>query len=188
MGEDHLIAQFATWLGTIGITAGAAFLAALGAFRWLGQRWLEGQFAKDLEAFKAEKNRELEELKGEYQRQTERLKSEIARLLDRAVKFNTKEYEVLPKAWELLNVAHSWVHTILSSLREAPDIFNMPSSHFDEFLEKVELRQVEKDELRDLHQNRDSSIGSAYGRMRDWRELNLAMKAVAEYQNSKSLE
>lgn len=84
----------------IGLTGGALtiFLSsgaiAYGFFRFLGSKWIESKFSVRLEAFKHEQQKELADLKAKIDVQFDRVK-----------KFNEREYEILPKAWELLVIA-----------------------------------------------------------------------------------
>ncbi len=91
---NPILQQAIAWVGQTGITAGAAAIAAFGLFRWLGAKWIEDHFAKELLAAKAA-----------YQRDSDRLKAEVGRLLDRASQLHHREYEALPEAWGLLNKA-----------------------------------------------------------------------------------
>jgi hypothetical protein len=71
---------------------GGATVLAYGAFVWLGQRWLEQQFAKDLERFRHEQAKEIEHVR-----------HEINSLFSRVSKIHEREFEVLPAAWQKLH-------------------------------------------------------------------------------------
>ena len=79
------------FLGAVGITLSATTLAAYGLFKGLGQKWIEGKLEHQLEAYRSEQSRELE-----------RLRYKINGVLDRTVRLNTREFEVLPDLWAKL--------------------------------------------------------------------------------------
>lgn len=104
------------WLGQFGVTIVAAAAVAYGLFRFLGKKWIEGLYAKqlvalkaaadrELEAFRVEKSEQRDALTRDFQRESDRLKAEISRLADRASQLHRREYEILPEAWGLLNKA-----------------------------------------------------------------------------------
>ena len=71
MNWGPIVGVIGAWLSALGITGLASATVAWGLFRWFGKRWIEDHFAKELEAFKAEKLIELEKLRTEYGRETE---------------------------------------------------------------------------------------------------------------------
>jgi hypothetical protein len=104
------------WLGQLGLTAAAAAAVAFGVFRWLGQRWIQAQYDKqlvalkaaadkELEAYRADKAEQRDALNRDFQHQSDRLRAEVGRLTDRASQLHRREYESLPEAWGLLNKA-----------------------------------------------------------------------------------
>jgi len=95
----------------------AALVATAGLWKWLGQKWVEQRFGIHLERFKAEQQKELEALKAEQQKELETFKAHHQtelerfrhRLSSRISKIHEKEFEVLPKAWLMLNDLHGTV-------------------------------------------------------------------------------
>ena len=164
---NPILAQIFAWLAALGLTGSAAAVGAFGLFRFFGKNWLEAKFQERLVAFKAEKDQELE-----------KLRAEIGRMLDRAAKFNAKEYEILPEAWKLLNTAFGTTAYSVSALRRRPDLERMSDAQLKEFLDKSDLAEWQKDELR-----RSGDKNRYYGDFCSWKELNQANKALAEYNN-----
>ena len=166
------------WLSSIGITGLVSATAAWALFRWFGKRWIEEHFAKELEAFKAEKQIELEKLRTEYGRETERLKADLNRFADRATHFHIREYEVLPEAWGLMNKAYSAASNAMSVGQQVPNLDKMGQAHFAAWLEQSGLPQHERDELvssTDRYQH--------YWKLRSWQLISEANRAVAEFTN-----
>ena len=99
----------------------AALVATAGLWTWLGQKWVEERFGVRLEKFKAEQQKELERLR-------HRLSSRISKIHD-------KEFEVLPKAWLMLNDLHGTVAIALGlTFKTYPDFRRLSDAKFEEFL------------------------------------------------------
>lgn len=92
MGWFDSLASFA---GNLGITVVAAAAATYALVRFVGSKWLEGRFARELENHKAD----------------------IARTLDRAYKLHATELEVLPKLWRLFAEAQGDAADALAVVR-----------------------------------------------------------------------
>lgn len=98
------------WLKSVlglAIPSAAVVLASmLALFRWSGKKWVEQLLSRNLEKFKSEQQRELETYKGNQQKELERLRH---LLTTRVGKIHEKEFEILPKAWLMLNDLHGAV-------------------------------------------------------------------------------
>ena len=101
-----LIAVFARFFAV----AGGGAVVAYGIFQWLGKAWLAQHFNKQLEQFKADQQKELE-----------RVRHEINALFSRISKIHEKEFEVLPKAWQLLHKANGAVLHVAQAMKKFPD-------------------------------------------------------------------
>jgi hypothetical protein len=170
--------EVGSWLASLGITGAIAVGAAWALFQWLGKKWVEDHFSKELEAFKAEKQVELELLRTEYGQETERLKADLNRFADRASRFHVREYEVLPEAWGLMNKAYGSASGAISAFQQYPDLNNMSDSQFAEWLERSSLEQYQKEELR-----RASDKNKDYSTMKSWKQLADAEEAVVNFVN-----
>ena len=114
MTISEMLVCVAAWIGALGITGAAATGLAYWIFRQFAQNWLKATFDRQLEAQKAE-----------YQRQLERLKFQINTLMDRAVKFHAREYDVLPTAWGLLLDAYGAAHNSTAAFQQYADLERM---------------------------------------------------------------
>jgi len=177
---SSLLAQIWAWLVTLLVGGGIGGVTALGLFKWLGAKWLDARFQRDLEAFKAKKNEELEGLKTDYIKEVERLKGEIGRLLDRAVKFNALEYERLPIAWEYLNKAFFAVLDLSPIMRmtKTPFLDQYSSENLMRFLRGVDLSEVEKQEVQLA-----SKKGLLYAELCFQRDVRRASQVILDCEN-----
>jgi hypothetical protein len=105
----EILAQIATWIAGIGLTAAIAAGGAYAAFQFLGQKWLEARFAERLEKFKHDQSQEIE-----------RLRYRINALMDRTSKLHQHEFEALPEIWERLTIALSASTNFTSRLQSYP--------------------------------------------------------------------
>jgi hypothetical protein len=178
MNWGPIVGEIASWLTSLGITGLVAGAGAWGLFKWLGTKWIEDHFVKELEAFKAEKQVELEKLKTEYGRETERLKAELNRFADRASRFHLREYEVLPEAWGLMNKAYGAAASTISSIQQHPDLDRMGKPQFAAWLDQSGLEQYQKDDL-----NSASDKNQSYMKMHNWRQISEANISATEFMN-----
>lgn len=116
--------------------AGGSVTIAYLLFTWLGKRIIEHWFGARMEVYKNAQAQELEEYK-----------YKINALFNRVTKIHEKEFEVLPKAWELLQDALGQVGRMASPLQYYPDFTWMSETEFSEFLETTKLKKHEKEEL-----------------------------------------
>lgn len=116
----------------VGPSVAAALVATVGLWKWFGQKWIEQRLGIGLEKFKAEQQKELEGFKTEQQKELERLRH---RLSSRISKIHEKEFEILPKAWLMLNDLHGTVAIALDlTFKTYPDFRRLPDAQFEEFL------------------------------------------------------
>src|SRR5579862_2787901 len=170
--------EIGSWLASLGITGAVAAGVAWSLFRWLGKKWVEDHFSKELEAFKAEKQAELEKLRTEYGRETERLKAELNRLADRASRFHVREYEVLPEAWGPMNKAYGAASNAVAALQQTADLNRMSEPQFEAWLAQSNLEEYQKEELR-----ASSDMLRHYISLKNWRNIAEADNAAVEFVN-----
>ncbi|PTW45600.1 hypothetical protein C8J25_107285 [Sphingomonas faeni] len=151
--------ELAQWLGTVGVSA-----VTTGALMWAGakvvaSKWLDARFTtrlaalklegdKQLEAAKQEGQRQLEATKHEYVSYIERVKFERSNLLDRSVKLNQREFEIIPAIWNAVTEAHYSLLRLISRWQEPTNLHYIGDAQFESFLTESGLRDWEKDELR----------------------------------------
>jgi hypothetical protein len=125
-------------LSVIGAGGGGAVIA-YGLFKAFGAKWLDNHFAGRLQA-----------LKHAHDQEMAHLKLRIDGQLDRAVKLNQREFEVLPDIWGKITEAHEHALSLVSPMRRYPDFSKMDDKQRDETLAKSELSEWQKAELRTL--------------------------------------
>ena len=116
-----------------------------------------------------------DELTRETQRALEQIKFENSASLDRAVKFHHREFDVLPEAWGLLIDAFTITRPVTLGAAVLPDIKNMTTEQFEDFLDKIPLAGWQKNELRAA-----SDPGRYYLDAISWHDLNRAKTACGE--------
>lgn len=127
-----------SWLINLGVTMPLAAGAGFAVFQFLGKRWIESKFAERLEKFKHEQNQEIE-----------KLRFRINALMDRTSKLHQNEFEVLPTIWEKLREAYWKTIGLTSAGQTNPDLDNMSPTHFSEFVDKCQLKDWEKEMLKE---------------------------------------
>lgn len=116
-------------------SAGGGAVVAIAIFKVLGQKWIDGRFAKDLEKYKHEQVL-----------QVQRLRIEIDSLLSGSLKLQEKEFESLPVIWEKLDITYRWVRGFVSPVQKFHDVASLSDEALEEFLSGSQLprwKQVE---------------------------------------------
>ena len=116
---------------------GSAAAIGYAFFHILGKKWIENKFEKDLTEHKHLQNVEVQ-----------RLRIEIDSLLGGAIKLQDREFEILPVAWEKLDESYWNVCSVVSQGQMYPHVDGMSGRKLEEFLEKTELLESQKDEIR----------------------------------------
>jgi hypothetical protein len=154
-------------IGRLLAVGGGSAVVAYAIFRWLGKSWLDQQFKKQLEQFKHDQRKELEQLR-----------HDINALFSRISKIHEKEFEVLPRAWQLLHIAHGAVFHVVKALKQFPDFDRMSVPQFEEFVKACRLPDFQKNELRDANDRQKHYQEAIF-----WVELGEAKKAQTELNN-----
>jgi len=140
-----------TWIFQTLIASGVA----VGVLVWLGRQWIENQFSKRLEAYKATQAQELE-----------KYKAKVAALFNRITKIHEKEFEVLPVAWSMLQDAIGFVNKIAAPMQTYPDLRFVDQLRFEEFLNNCGWTESDKNKLRCCDPvQRNESIGKYHSYM-----------------------
>ena len=133
------------WLHNLLVIGGPAIGLALALGRWLAPKWIDQLLQIRLEKFKSEQQRELERLRHS--------------LSSRISPIHEMEFDVLPKAWLMLNDLHGSVAIALrQTLKFYPDFRQLPDAQFEEFLRDNpanRLSDYQKDALRKLPDPQD---------------------------------
>lgn len=155
------------WNLIVSIIAGGG--ASFAIFNWFGQRWLEQQFQKRLEAIKHEHNKDIEHLK-----------HQIQSLFSRVSKIHEKEFEILPKTWLLLHDAYGKAHHAIAALREYPDLDRLATQQLEKALKNCRVSDHDKSAILRLPPGERNQY---YLDAMQWVELAEAEKAQVRFHN-----
>lgn len=123
-------------LSIVGAGGGGAAIA-YAVFKTLGAKWLDNHFAGRLQA-----------LKHSHDQEMAHLKLRIDGQLDRAVKLNQREFEIIPTIWGAMSDAHYAMMRMMSMWQESPDMSHWTEPQFEAFLADSWLDDWQKDEMR----------------------------------------
>lgn len=156
-------------LGIVGAGGGGAAVAYL-IFKTLGAKWLDNHFAGRLQA-----------LKHDHDHEMVHLKLKIDGQLDRAVKLNQREFDVVPTIWKAATEAHYGVVDTISVMQSHPDLNRMTEEEFEEFLSGTRLQEFQKTEIRQLN---GWDRTSYYSDKAQWLKLNDANKLMVDFNHA----
>lgn len=116
----HLIFSSIGQLATLGlVTTGAAYAL----FRFFGQKWIEHELAKNLEA----------------------AKSEINLLAARRLKLHDREYVVFPDVWSKLDKAYRSLGEAVASVQITPDLNSKTPEELAVWIDRSSLTEGERE-------------------------------------------
>lgn len=138
---------------------------------WLIKRWIESEFSKNLEDYKHEINKSLEDYR-----------HRINALFSRISKIHEKEFEVLPEAWRLLQIARGHVGSLTAPLQRHADLSSMDDARVKDFLNTMDPKFIPSDEEKLLklpaHERNDFFKERLF-----WLKLNQANIATINFHN-----
>jgi hypothetical protein len=161
----NIISSIWTALGVAAVAGGSLVTIAYGIFRFFGEKWLNAKFKERLAAYKHAQQKELEELR-----------FKINTLMDRTVKLDQREFDVLPEAWGRLRDTSNILHRVSLGVQQYPDANTMSEDQLEEVLEKSPLAGWQKNELKAA---RDKTRYFADAMM--WHNLNDAGEAYVKF-------
>ncbi len=167
MATEPAVQLVFAYLGQLVAVGGTGAAVAYGLFQWFGKTWLDQQFKKQLENLKHEQQKEIEQVR--YQ-----INSQFSRIS----KIHEKEFEVLPKAWTLLQQAQGSVFQVASAIRRTPDFDHLSESQLRAFATASRLADHQKAELLNAQSKADYYRDAIF-----WLELSDARKAQHELNN-----
>ncbi|HWR04067.1 MAG TPA: hypothetical protein VN419_08590, partial [Humidesulfovibrio sp.] len=145
---------------------GIGAAAAVGLFKWLGQKWIETRFAERLQHHKHEQAKEIQ-----------RLRVEIDSLLSGVLKLQERDFIVLPEAWAKLQEAFYQTLNAVAPYQEYPELNNKTQAQLNEFLQLDWLTGTQKDEIRKAEDR-----NTVFLEFRFWHYIATARKAQIELQ------
>jgi len=119
------------------VTGGGAAAIAYGLFKWLGQKWIEDKFSQRLEHLRQTNAKELAELKVKWDTD-----------LQGRLKYQEREFTVIPDAWEKLADAFGLVSWLTSRTKQYADVEAMNDAELEQFLKDSELLETQKEQMR----------------------------------------
>jgi hypothetical protein len=131
------IEEIGSWVLVILVSGGGGGAIAFAVLKSTASKWLDSHFEHRLQAYKHAQQIEIEHLK-----------MSISNLLDRAIKLNQREFDVLPESWVKLNDAYWSVAGLVAPLQETPNINHMNAAQQEEFIKECALAEWQKQELR----------------------------------------
>jgi len=123
-------------LGKLVLYAGGGAAIAVGVFQFLGKSYIDHKFAARLEALKHDQNVIVA-----------KLKVEIDSMLSGALKFQEREFDVLPGVWDKLYQASAHINWFTSRASFATRVTDMEDFQFEEWVETLEFSAMHKGEL-----------------------------------------
>lgn len=156
------------FVGQMVVAGGGGAVVALLLFQWLGKTWIENKFAERLEQLKHDQNVVVA-----------RLRVEIESMLSGALKFQEREFEVLPGVWDKLDAAFANVSWLVSPLQMNVDVRRMNDVQLEEQLASEEWSESQKQEVRDAHR---SDRDKVYSDIQFWYKLNRVKRAFGDFQ------
>src|SRR5579862_9407959 len=124
MDTDQIFQGAVKFAGSLLVYGGGSAAVAYAIFRFLGRSWLDQHFKTSLE-----------QLKHDQQKQIEFVRHGINSRFSRISRIHEKEFEVLPKAWQLLHYANGAVFELNKAFEEWSDLDALPEPQFEEWLE-----------------------------------------------------
>jgi hypothetical protein len=150
----HVGTEIWTFIGKAIAAGGGGAVVAFGIFRVFGKGWMEHEFAKRLEAAKAE----------------------ISVLTARKLKLHDREYIVFPELWSKLNRVFGSLNRAVISFRQVPDFQRMQKSDLESWLKRSGFSDAEKSYFTE-----ENDKSRAYGRILEFQGLNEAHKDYFEF-------
>ena len=123
-------------------------------------------------------NTSIEEYKNTLRKQLEdhRLTTNI--LFNKISKLHEKEFDILPTAWQKLQVAISAVSSFISPLQQYPDLDNMSDEKLNEFFKKTDLEDSDIKIIKNSNRKTHEYINVIF-----WYNLNKAKYQYNDFHN-----
>lgn len=153
------------FIGQVLLAGGGATLVTLSLLKWLSDKWIIHHFSQQIESFKREQSELLEQYR-----------YKINSRFNRITKIHEKEFEVLPEIWCKLQDAYGHFQTLSSPLQSFPELNRYSAEQIEAFLEKCELYDFQKEELR-----HSADRVTYYQEKIYWIRLNIASRAFQEF-------
>lgn len=163
------------WEAILASIGGATLIAApaTAVGLWFGKTYIDKWLTKRFQG-------QLDLLKHAQAQEIERLRAKIAALLDRATKLHQHEFEVLPKAWDLLSMALGSASRVTASFREGVDPGAMSPEDMEILLRDSPLEEHQKQAVRDASRFEKPKT---YSHFMERYDFNAASREANEFHN-----
>jgi hypothetical protein len=160
--------ELLTIIGRLVLWAGGGSVVAVGVFRFLGKSYIDHKFAARLESLKHDQSVIIQ-----------RLKVEIESMLSGALKFQEREFTVLPDTWAKLDLAYTNIAWLVSPIQSGLDVQRLGDIELEEQLAAQEWSESQKQQVRDADRNDRNKV---YADIRFWYKLGEVKRSLGEYQ------
>ena len=160
----HLIENFWKSILTIVSAGGGGAVIAWLLFKKFSDQWLETKFSERLELQKHEHSKELEQLR-----------SKINAVMDRKIKLQQQEFEVLQDLWDKLNIAYRSSLSCLMNFVTFPDFDGMSSADLEDWLASSTISDWRKKDIKN-----SSEKNKLYSRQLQHENIH---RALSDFQN-----
>lgn len=152
-------------IGNVVLYAGGSVAIAYALFVFLGKRWIDSRFAKDIEKYKSEQDLELE-----------KLKLKINTMFNKVLKTQEREYDILPALWCKLQKLRTELSRAVISFRELPDLNRYDNESLEIFIKQEEIPEAVAEDLR-----KKADKINVYSKYLDNKQMHEAHKAFYDF-------
>jgi hypothetical protein len=172
IGALMTMEQLWIYIGQIVAIGGGGAAVSYLLFQQYGKAWLESKFSQRLEELRHEQNKEVA-----------RLRIEIDSMLNGALKLQEKEFEILPKVWELLDKCYLQLILVTSPFGSYADIDSMDEEQVEELLAMTNFTESQKKSVRQANPKRKKYVDNLI-----WERINESKDSTTELGNYISLK
>ncbi|WP_404403132.1 hypothetical protein [Pelagibacterium halotolerans] len=153
-------------LASVGATGFVLVTVAYWFFKLFAEKWLDAKFKRQLTELEHAKLQELEHIK-----------FEVAKLLDRNVKLNEREFELLPDLWEKAIDAHAVTQSSLSPFQRYAVLRKMNATQIEEHFQELGLQKWEREKILS-----SGDVDQEYQRVMTARRIDAARSAARDFE------
>jgi hypothetical protein len=107
--------------GIVFVIVAALLIAVFFAARTYIEGWIRKRFDAQLKAMEQAHARHLQDMQFTHDHEIERIRETVQATFSRISKVHEKEFEVLPKMWSMLHLAHGAAHALVVGSEPAPN-------------------------------------------------------------------
>lgn len=125
-----------SWLAQLFLVGGSSTVIAYGVFRWLGSKWIETKFARQLESARHDNAKELEQLK-----------VQLDSSLKNRLRLEEKRFQAILAIWTALKDAQGKLLISISPLKQYPSILGLRPDKQQALLRELGLTEWQTSEV-----------------------------------------